>query len=123
MIEITLGELVNSEQNLVTFMKGQFPITTSYALSKSWAIISAELLHYRKMRDELIIKFGKKDDMGNVAVSPENAEEFYEAINELHNTVVNLDTNVVTIPITALGNQSFTPIQLASIAKFVEIRE
>lgn len=126
-----LGQL--SEPTFVSGLKKlvklSLPIKTSYKLKKFVEKYEREVQNYDKLKNELVQKYAKRDETGNVVVTPENnvsfeREEFVKYATEL-NELNKIDVETYTINDSELGDSApnFTTEELFALEGFLVFEE
>jgi hypothetical protein len=112
-----LGSLANKELEplLKDIMKRKLPSTTAFRLKTSVKKMREELAKYHEVRDQILVRHGKKDDKGvlvvddgNVQFSQEGMRAFMAEMTELNN----IDVEINTLPIKEFVGVDFTGEEL-----------
>ena len=115
---LTLGQLKNSEQALVTLSNCSLPIALAYRISKVLKVIGVELADLEEARQKLVQKYGEENE-GTIVVSSENFDAFVEELNPLLLEEVILPFepfSVDKLPETV----TLTPIQMSQLSFFIK---
>ena len=129
MIEVQVKDIVNSIDTLREVVQRPLKARTAFNVAKLIRSIDAEYELYNAERDKLIRKYGNKDENGELIVdengrcrvADEDIPKFNEEIQELLNNEVTI--NAPKLYISELGEETFTPMQMLSIEKFLESEE
>jgi uncharacterized protein YutE (UPF0331/DUF86 family) len=92
-----LGELKNIETVIVKLMSAELPIRLAFKFGVVVEQINDNLRRLEEFRVNLVKKYGKTDNKGNLQVLPENMDKFTDELKELLDTEV--DIKIVKIPI------------------------
>lgn len=112
-----LGSLANKEVDalLKDIMKRKLPSATAFRLKTSVKKIREELTKYHEVRDQILVRHGKKDDKGvlvvddgNVQFSQEGMRAFMVDITELNN----IDVEITPLSIKEFEGVDFTGEEL-----------
>ena len=126
MITVTLENIINSAESLRALAQKELKGKTAYRVSRMLRELDKEYSLFNETRAELIKKYGKKDENGELVVSEngdytleqEHIEDFYKEINELLKNEVEL--TVDKIDIDDLENITFTPNEMLMLEPFIE---
>ena len=129
MIEVQVKDVVNSIDTLREVVQRPLKARTAFNVAKLIRSIDGEYELYNTERDKLIKKYGNKDENGELIVdengrcrvADEDIPKFNEEIQELLNNEVTI--NAPKLYISELGEETFTPMQMLSIEKFLESEE
>ncbi len=91
-MQLTLKDLVNSKDALLTLGREKLPGKLAYTLARNMKRISDELDAYDEARVKMIKeKYGAEGEAGIWTVKPENTAAFNEELNQLLDTQVEID--------------------------------
>lgn len=118
-MKVKLKELRSSQVSLAKLFSCDLPLKVSYKLKKLAKEVDKEIEEIEKAREDLIVKYGKKDSNGDIHVKEENIEVFNKEFSELLNEFIELNAMKVDIPITLDINLS--TVDLINLESFVNI--
>lgn len=126
MISISLKQLVNSADALKNLSQRPLKARCAYTISKLLKATDAEITNFNEVRMNLIKKFGKKneqgeldiDEQGNVHIPPEDLNKFNTETQELLDTIVEINANKINI--SDVENIEFTPLEMNLLEEFID---
>ena len=126
-MKIKLGELKNIIEGMQDIANKDMPATFSYWITKTIPVLIKEHQDVEKSRNDLCMKYCKKDDEGNPVTKKdehendvydiENMDEFNEELVELMN--VEIEIKFTPILIDRLENIDISPVTLIKLNKFI----
>ena len=129
MINITLGELVNSTNALQKLASMSLKAKLAWQVAKLLKEAEKEIQSFNDTRMDVIKKYGEKDEngelitdeKGNCKILEGQTQEFSNELNELINTQIEINANRLSI--NDLGNIDFTPAEMAQLEPFIDFDE
>lgn len=121
MIKVKLADIVNSSNGLSNILKKELPIKAAYWLSRLMSKLDSEIKQFNLNRDNLIKKYGKETEHGEIRVDPDdkvNFEKFQKEFNDLVDIEIEVDIN--KIPLSLFGDVNVSAMELFFLDKFVE---
>jgi len=115
-MKVKLGQIVNSTEAMNKIATQPMKAAISFSVAKNLKAISEELAIFEQSRGDLIRKYGKKDDEGNVSIEPnaKGMEGFQKELGELLNLEVDLN-GFKKIKLSNLSKCELTPQEMASL--------
>ena len=115
-MKVKLVQIVNSTDAFNKVSMQPMKAAISFSVVKNLKAISEELAIFEQSRGDLIRKYGKEDDEGNVSIKPntKGMEEFQKELGELLNLEVNLN-GFKKIKLSNLSKCELTPQEMASL--------
>lgn len=122
-----LGTLVNAnfQSALSKLTKSNVPLKTAFILKGALEKVQKELEKYEECRKEALDRLGDKDEEGNLATdennqikfSEENLKTFYEEMNELLKT----EMDIPTVTVDQLGDKcEITAEELMALGEMIK---
>ena len=102
-MKLSNEKLVNSIGALTKLTNMELPIRLSYAISKNITNIDRELVAYNKEREKLIMKYGEKDEEGNLKTKEDGTinildiESFNKDLKEILDIEAEVDIHVIDL--------------------------
>ena len=125
MIEITVQEMINSIDVLREIANKKMPAKTAYRFARINNEIDKENAIFQETRRNLIIKYGEKDengelkeDNGNIMIAKEHLSNFRNESTELLNTKITI--NAEKIGLDDFGDDLFSPSEIGKIEWLIE---
>lgn len=113
MIETKVQNLVNDINNLRTLSALKLPVKTSYWISRILARVESEMDIYDKKRDELIKRYGEKNEKdGSYKVIPANLDTYYDELKKIGEIPFSVGINKINV--SQLGEIQIEPSLLIS---------
>ena len=105
MIEVTLRDIIEGSEQMRQLMDVPLKSSVAYQIARLAREMEKELKTFDEARTKLVQKHGKKDKNGQLiidennqyTIEPNNIEQFNEEINELFNTKVELNVNLIKL--------------------------
>ena len=115
-MKVKLVQIVNSTEAMNKVATQPMKAAVSVKVAKNLKTLSEELSIFEQSRGDLIRKYGKEDDEGNVANEPNTKEmvEFQKEVGELLNLEVDLN-GFKKIKLSNLSKCELTPQEMASL--------
>ena len=126
MIRVTREQLMASERGLSVLAAAKLPISVSYKVNKIIGQIAKEMQETEKIRQEILQKYAKRDDSGEMIIHPETRQVEIEAeqrvafaneISVLFNDVCELTGEPIDVKL--LGNIEISSQEIGSIEPFL----
>lgn len=128
MVKVTMSQILSLRQNIGFFLSQKLPLPVAYKLNKINNAASKEADFYQEKFSEIVEKYAKKDEEGNLVFSEDGEQimikddlisECNEALEELMNLEVEIDNLGLTID--AFGeNIECTATQIDAIVPFLD---
>ncbi len=100
------------------------PVKTAFAIRRVFNVLQQPSKDAEEARNALVIRYGAKDDKGNVTVTPGNMPEFTEKLKELLEIEVDLKVEKIGIKVEDFdGTARITAADLENVKDFLEITE
>jgi len=132
-MKIKLGEIQSILEGMTDIATKAMPATFSYWITKTLPILGKEFQTVEKSRNDLCMKYCKKDDAskpllkkdeaGKDVYDIENLQDFNKELSELMNEEIEIKFTPILID--RLSNIDISPVTLMKLNKFIieEIRE
>lgn len=129
MIELKVGELVNSTEALQKLSQKELKAKLAWQVSKLLKAADKELQEFNETRMNLIKKYGEKDengelitdDKGNCKIPEEVTVDFSNELNDLVEAEIEINANKIKID--DLENIDFTPNEMNILEVFIDFGE
>ena len=129
MIELKVGELVNSTEALQKLSQKELKAKLAWQVSKLLKAADKELQEFNETRMNLIKKYGEKDengelitdDKGNCKIPEEVTIDFSNELNDLVEAEIEINANKIKID--DLENIDFTPNEMNILEVFIDFGE
>ena len=129
MIELKVGELVNSTEALQKLSQKELKAKLAWQVSKLLKAADKELQEFNEARMNLIKKYGEKDengelitdDKGNCKIPEEVTVDFSNELNDLVEAEIEINANKIKID--DLENIDFTPNEMNILEVFIDFGE
>ena len=120
-MKVKLVEIVNSTDAFNKIAAQPMKAAVSFKVAKNLKTLSEELAIFEQSRGDLILKFGKEDDEGNVSIEPntKGMNEFQKELSELLNVKIDLN-GFKKIKLSQLSKCELTPQEMASLEFAIE---
>jgi len=121
-MKILLKDLIAAREGLAKVLSQDLPIKTSYRLSKVVKAVNGELKNFDEKKNELVIKYGTKDEKGGFQVKPSDKGfgEFAKCVESLINLEIDLPIEQVSLSLED-SDIKLSAIDLSNIEQFVKI--
>ena len=120
-MKVKLGSIKPAEESFVAIMKSSMPIKLSYAVAKNLKKLAVELDDIGKAYQELLKKYGEKDEKtGQMQTKPENAEIFNKECEDLISQEVELDIWKISLSKLSDAGVKITPQQVLALENFID---
>jgi len=98
-MEITVGQILNSEEPIKRLIGNELPAKLSYWLARNLSKMSSELIAAQETRAKIYKKYGVEDEKrpGYFALSPENFEVGNKELSELFSQKQEIDVKPIDI--------------------------
>lgn len=106
-MKITIGEVINSVESVKALQEVKFPVKVSYKLKRLVDKLSPIIKTYNTEKDELVKKFGTKNEDNSFSVKDEKLQDFYPEIKKL--LEVEEEVDFEKIPVAELGDVQIEP--------------
>lgn len=121
-MKLTLNEIVEMNIALREISEKEFPINISVLISDNIQKLSEKAKIFESNRIKLIEKYGEKDKDGNIVenngqVKITDQKKFIEEFNELSNTEIGIDLNMLDISGLKLDVKPITIMKIRKIIK------
>lgn len=127
MIKVTMEQVINFRNNISFFADANLPLKGAYKINKIRKEVEKEADFYSEKFQEILDKYAKKDDGGNMIFSDDGdqimikegmVEECNEALNNLQSLEVEIDN--YNLSIEDLGDDmQCTPDALEALMPFM----
>lgn len=129
MISITITELLNSSDVLQKLSKMELKAKLAWTVGRLLKAVDKELNGFNETRTKLIMKYGEKDETGNLKtdengncqIVKESLQAFTDELNELLASSVEINANKLQMD--AIENIDFTPAEMTQLEPFIDIEE
>lgn len=128
MVKVTMSQVLNLRQNIGFFLSQKLPLPVAYKLNKINNAASKEADFYQEKFNEIVEKYAKKDEEGNIVFSEDGEQimikddliaECNDALEELMDLEVEIDNLGLTID--AFGdNIECTATEIDAIVPFLD---
>ena len=128
MVKVTMSQILNLRQNIGFFLSQKLPLPVAYKLNKINNAASKEADFYQEKFNEIVEKYAKKDEEGNIVFSEDGEQiiikddliaECNDALEELMDLEVEIDNLGLTID--AFGdNIECTATEIDAIVPFLD---
>lgn len=128
MVKVTMSQVLNLRQNIGFFLSQKLPLPVAYKLNKINNAASKEADFYQEKFNEIVEKYAKKDENGNLVFSEDGEQiiikedlvgECNDALEELMDLEVEIDNLGLTID--AFGdNIECTATEIDAIVPFLD---
>lgn len=126
LIEITLNDILNSQQALQEIAKMNMRAKTAFKIARIIRAIEGEIENFNKARQNLLNKYGEKDNNGNLVVNkdgnytliPNKINDYNNEIQEL--LITNIQLNIEPIEADELEQLEFTPTFAYQVEKYIK---
>lgn len=126
MIEITIGELINSQSTFRELATMPIRLKTSFAIARIIREVEAEMNIFEQSRQVLLDKYSIKDengqpkttDDGNIMIQTDLIDNYNKDVQELLAEKITLNANPIRLE--ELENLELTPSQVYMIEGFIE---
>ena len=120
-MKVKLVQIVNSTEAMNKIATQPMKAAVSFKVAKNLKKLSEELAVFEQSRGDLIRKYGKEDEEGNVAIEPKTKgmTEFQKELSELLNVDVDLN-GFKKIKLSQLSKCELTPQEMASLEFAIE---
>lgn len=126
MIEITIGELINSQSTFRELATMPIRLKTSFAIARIIREVEAEMNIFEQSRQVLLDKYSVKDengqpkttDDGNIMIQTDLIDNYNKDVQELLAEKITLNANPIRLE--ELENLELTPSQVYMIEGFIE---
>jgi len=129
-MKLTNGEIFGAVQALTELSDRDLPVKFSYWLARLINKLDGANKALEKVRNDLVKKYGKQTEKGNIEVKPgdDGWEDFAKGFNELMAEEVEVDVSPVNLPLKLPLEIDGKPILvktsvLAPLEKFIELAE
>jgi len=114
-----LSELVRAEPALAELANQKMKAKASFRLAKVVNQVSPHLESFRKIQQELLEKYGTKNDKG-YSIEPQS-KSFKTYINEIEAVLEEeVDVSIKKIPLNLLTNAEMTALEISSLDWLIE---
>ena len=118
-MKLALKELFSMEQSVSRVMSKELPYKLSYRLGKIVAKLQTEFRHINKTKEDIIKKYGTKDDKsGRYTVSKDNFEAFSDEFEKFLEEIIEFDCE--KIPQDCCETLSISPNDVALMLPILE---
>ena len=127
MATITMSQILSFRQHVGSFLEQKLPLPVAYKLTKINSAVAKEAEFYNEKFNEIVDKYSKKDDNGNVVMSDDGEQimiqddlisECNQALEELMDLEV--DINNFNLKIEDFGeNIECTAADIEAISPFL----
>lgn len=128
MVKVTMSQVLSLRQNIGFFLSQKLPLPVAYKLNKINNAASKEADFYQEKFNEIVEKYAKKDEEGNIVFSEDGEQimikddliaECNDALEELMDLEVEIDNLGLTID--AFGdNIECTATEIDAIVPFLD---
>lgn len=112
-MKVKLQVIWNSQQTLPKLLNRELPAKVAYWIGKNANKIEIELRSIDKVRQDLIKKYGKEDEVTKTWNVTDGREEFNKDFNELMETET--DINIGQFSLKDLGDIKLTGAEVSAI--------
>lgn len=120
-----LFELISMAQTLSDIIDKKLPFSLAYKVSNLISVVDKNRGFYDKSLKQLLDEYAEKDDEGsikqsdgNVILTSNKTEEFYEKLNQLQE--VEVTDNLPTFTQDELGTIELSPRDILSLKSLIE---
>ena len=117
-MKIKIEQLLEKQAAFDKLLKKDLPFKLSYRLSKLAAKVTQEMKHVAKARDEMIKKFGDKEEGGAFKVPPKKLEAFGKEWESFIQEEIEFSAE--KIPMEALEKVELSAMDIANLDCFIE---
>ena len=128
MIELTIREILDSIETLQLILDKPMKARLSYKVACIIEEVEKENTKYNNVRNELIKKYGKRDENNNlievngqVTVPPEDIDDFNKELLELLNTQISIP--LTSLDLSDIEEMELSPRQMIKIKKYIKKEE
>lgn len=126
MIKLKLNELLNATDALQTLSKKSLQARPAFQVVRLLKAADKEIQEFNEIRVKVVNQYGDKDENGelitdengNCHIAPEHINEFNKELNDLLNTEIEINANMLSLG--DLEELEFTPSDLALLEPFIE---
>lgn len=126
MIKLKLNELLNATDALQTLSKKSLQARPAFQVVRLLKAADKEIQEFNDVRVKVVNQYGDKDENGelitdengNCHIAPEHINEFNKELNDLLNTEIEINANMLSLG--DLEELEFTPSDLALLEPFIE---
>ena len=126
MIKLKLNELLNATDALQTLSKKSLQARPAFQVVRLLKAADKEIQEFNDIRVKVVNQYGDKDENGelitdengNCHIAPEHINEFNKELNDLLNTEIEINANMLSLE--DLEKLEFTPSDLALLEPFIE---
>ena len=126
MIKLKLNELLNATDALQTLSKKSLQARPAFQVVRLLKAADKEIQEFNDIRVKVVNQYGDKDENGelitdengNCHIAPEHINEFNKELNDLLNTEIEINANMLSL--SDLEELEFTPSDLALLEPFIE---
>lgn len=126
MIKLKLNELLNATDALQTLSKKSLQARPAFQVVRLLKAADKEIQEFNDIRVKVVNQYGDKDENGelitdengNCHIAPEHINEFNKELNDLLNTEIEINANMLSLG--DLEELEFTPSDLALLEPFIE---
>lgn len=114
-----IQEVLSISSGLGKILQQDFPVLTSYKLSKIAKVLRDELVPFEETRKKLFEKYGEQDEKSNqLKIKDDQIGNFQEEMNKVLTQEVEL--NIETIDVKELGTDiKLKPVDLIELDKIL----
>tara|TARA_R100000656_G_C3872383_1_gene112487 strand:+ start:183 stop:548 length:366 start_codon:yes stop_codon:yes gene_type:complete len=115
-MKVKLIEIVNSADAFNKIAQQPMKAAVSFKVAKNLKSVGEELSVFEQSRGDLIRKYGKEDDEGNISIEPstKGMKDFQKELGELLNVEVDLN-GFKKIKLSQLSKCELSPQEMASL--------
>lgn len=129
MIKVKISELINCTESLQKLANTSLKAKLAWQVARMLKTADLEIQIFNDTRLSLIKKYAEldengeiiTDEKGNCKIGTENVSTFTNELNELLDTVIEMNVNKISID--DLDNMDFTPAEINMLEAFIDFGE
>ena len=119
-MKIKLGKIGNSKDALIKIGENStYDAVTAYKIAKNIANVDLEIQRFETSRDNLIRKYGEKQDENMISVRQDKIPEFNKEFSELLELEIEVDITMINLE----KMSGLTPFDMIAIEWMLELEE
>lgn len=120
-MQIKLGEIMNAKDAFFKLLSLPLPIKTSYRLSKAARKFDVELKIIEEKRNQLVMKYGEKNEQGNTMVKQSEMGNFMKEFNDM--LELSIEINIEPIDLSLFEDIKLSPLEIANLDKLIIVEK
>lgn len=129
MIKVKISELINGTEALQKLANTSLKAKLAWQVSRMLKTADLEIQIFNDTRLNLIKKYADLDEFGelitdekgNCKIGAESVDKFQEELNELLDTLIEMNVNKISID--DLNDTNFTPAEINALEAFIDFGE